>query len=418
MKKFFIVIGSICTALSVQGQTYTLQDLEQHFLKNNANLIANEFNVRMADADIIQEKLWDNPNLSISEVNLWKTSSVEDLPPLIGKYGRHQQISVELEQVIETAGKRKKRVALKGLAKNGALYDYEELMRTLKKDLRNAYYDLRRINRQEIQLNTMLDLFTQMSGQYERQADLQNIRKADFYRVHTEMIGLKKEHIDLENEKWEALRELRVLTSLPTLDFNQITFAPENTLLNPSIWAMDRLELAKRQNLELRRQDNEINKAQSQLVLEKAARTPNLTVQVNYDRAGNIMRDFFGIGVSADLPIFNRNKGNIKAAQLSLDQHKIKRSALEEQIEQSIYQLEMQIVGLHKVLLEWPKKELNEQAKMIVNYQKHLQDKQVTLMEFIDFAQSFREANQAYLQLEETYFKTVEELQYIVGKDL
>ena len=38
-------------------------------------------------------------------------------------------------------------------------------------------------------------------------------------------------------------------------------------------------------------------------------------------------------------------------------------------------------------------------------------------MEFIDFTQAYREAQQAYLELQETYEHTYEELQYIVGKD-
>ena len=48
---------------------------------------------------------------------------------------------------------------------------------------------------------------------------------------------------------------------------------------------------------------------------------------------------------------------------------------------------------------------------------KHLQNKHITLIEFIDFTQAYREAQQAYLELQETYEHTYEELQYIVGKD-
>jgi cobalt-zinc-cadmium efflux system outer membrane protein len=54
---------------------------------------------------------------------------------------------------------------------------------------------------------------------------------------------------------------------------------------------------------------------------------------------------------------------------------------------------------------------------MLENFKKHLQNKQVTLLEFIDFTQAYREANQAYLELQQTYQNTFEELQYIVGQD-
>ena len=66
---------------------------------------------------------------------------------------------------------------------------------------------------------------------------------------------------------------------------------------------------------------------------------------------------------------------------------------------------------------EWPVEQLNEQTKMIENFKKHLLNRQVTLIEFIDFIQAYREANRGYIQLEEAYNQTIEELQYIVGND-
>ena len=54
---------------------------------------------------------------------------------------------------------------------------------------------------------------------------------------------------------------------------------------------------------------------------------------------------------------------------------------------------------------------------MIENYKKHLHSKQSTMLEFIDFTQAYRESQQAYLELLETYQNTFEELNYIVGQD-
>lgn len=118
MKKIYYTAIPIIFAMQTQAQNVTLDNLEAAFLQKNYALIANKFNVDRIDAEIIQEKLWQNPTLSISEVNLWKTYNVEEQPYLFGRYGKNQQISVELEQLIETAGKRKKRVAIKELEKN------------------------------------------------------------------------------------------------------------------------------------------------------------------------------------------------------------------------------------------------------------------------------------------------------------
>ena len=68
-------------------------------------------------------------------------------------------------------------------------------------------------------------------------------------------------------------------------------------------------------------------------------------------------------------------------------------------------------------LKNWSDIKTTEQEQMIENYKKHLQNKQITLIEFINFTQAYREAQQAYLELLENYHHTVEELQYITGKD-
>ncbi|MFV0163049.1 TolC family protein [Empedobacter falsenii] len=416
MKKIYYTAIPIVLAIQTQAQNITLDNLEAAFLQKNYALIANKFNVERIDAEIIQEKLWQNPTLSISEVNLWKTYNVEEQPYLFGKYGKNQQISVELEQLIETAGKRKKRVAIKELEKSSALFEYEELLRELKKELRQTYFSLARIQSEKKELQNSVDLFKQMMMQYQRQADLKNVPKADFYRLQTELIGLQKDQIELENQEIEYINKLRSLTQNSELNVNEIDFSRFNS--HSKSIPFNAKQLAKEQNIALKKQENEINLAEKQLILEKAQRTPDLAFQVNYDRGGNIMRDFVGVGVSIDLPIFNTNKGNIKASEIVLNQQQITKNALHSELDISIDRLQNQISQLDKALIQWKKLNNQEQLTMIDNYKKHLQNKQITLLEFIDFTQAYRESQQAYFDLLENYQNTFEELNYIVGQDL
>lgn len=412
----FTIMALVCVATKMQAQTITLTELEQQFIQNNAQLLASKFNIGKAQAEIIQEKLWPNPTLSISEVNIWKTYNIEQQPLLFGKFGQYQQISVELEQLIETAGKRKKRVALKKLNLQTAAFDYEEILRELHKDLRLAFHQLNRIVQEEKQLKVIVKLYSQMNDQFQRQAQFKNIATADFYRVQTELIALQKEQIELENERLEAIKQLRILTHNPSLDVEQITFQ-QSPLNHSKHLPLNILEIAQKQNIEVKRQANEQAKAQQLLVLEKAQKKPDLMVQINYDRGGNIMRDFVGVGVTFDLPLFNSNKGNIKAAEIGIQQQKKHQKTLDNLLTQSIQQLINQLVTIENTLKKWPKEQTENQKQMLDNYQKHLKIKQVTLLEFIDFTKAYREANMAYFQLQQTYQNTLEELQFITGQD-
>ena len=416
MRRIYLSIILIGFTTFVKAQTYTVTDLEQQFLEKNYVLIAGKYNIAKADAEIVQEKLWPNPTLNISEVNLWKTYQIEEQPFLFGNYGNNQQISIELEQLFETAGKRKKRVAIKQLEKNSAVFNFEELMRHLKKELRVNYYTLNKIQTEETLLNSIVDLFTQMNSQYERQAALKNIPTAEFYRVQTELIGLQKEKIELEKQKTESLNKMRLLTQNPSLKISQIVFS-DLPFVSKQI-PLNLNDQAKDNNIGLQRQLNETSIAQNQLKLEKALRTPDLTFQVNYDRGGNIMRDFVGVGVSFDLPVLNTKKGAIKAAKHNIDQQITQQQVLETELTSTVNTLQEQLQLMNQSLKNWSDIKTTEQEQMIENYKKHLKNKQITLIEFIDFTQAFREAQQAYLELLENYHHTVEELNYLTGQEL
>ncbi len=416
MRYIYTIVLTLCTAYVCRSQTYGLHQLEASFLQNNYALLAHKFEIGSAEAEVVQERLWPNPTLAISEVNLWTNGTTETLPRLFGNYGRGQQVSVELEQLIETAGKRSKRVAIKELEHRSSVFAFEELVRELKKELRQTYYQLSSLSQERMQLAAIVDLFTQLNEQYGRQAALQNISKVDYYRVQSELITLRKELADLENDVAEYLETLRVLTNIDGLSLTQLTFGSDDNITVKPV-PIDMLTMALDQNIGLKRQSLQVEQAGKQWQLEKAQRRPDLTLQLGYDRGGNIMQDFIGLGVSMDLPVFNRNKGNIKAAKFQLEKEEASQQALKWELENAVVRLQGQLQRYQTALAAWPIEAAQEQQDILNRYKKHLQSGQVTLIEFIDFTQASRDAHKAYLDTWENYNITYEELQYLVGKD-
>lgn len=416
VKKVFLLIFLYLFKGAVFAQSYALSDLETLFLKNNYLLLAQRYNIQRVDAEVLQERVWSNPTLSVSEINLWKNSSHEELPPLFGNYGKAQQISVELEQLIETAGKRKKRVALKSQEKNDALLEYEELLRQLKKELRQEFYKVERLETEERQLNTVITLYEELQKQYASQVQKQNVSQADFYRIQSELVTMQREITELEADKLESLTTLRILTQIPNLTTRDLIFKQSEEVSLTTL-PQNLLEMAMNQNIGLKRQENSSQSAEKRLALEKAMRKPDVTVQLGYDRGGNIMRDFIGIGAQIDLPVFNRNKGNIKAAQFEIEQERSTASALRAEVESTVLRLQTQLHRYQRMLQRWEKERIMDQEKMWISYNRHLQNRQITLLEFIDFTQAYKEAQQSQAELLEAYKNTYEELQYIVGID-
>lgn len=76
------------------------------FLERNLSLIAERYNIDMAQAQVLQAKLFENPVISL-EQNVYNR--------LNGKYfdfGKEGEAVVEIEQVIHLAGQRNKQVRL------------------------------------------------------------------------------------------------------------------------------------------------------------------------------------------------------------------------------------------------------------------------------------------------------------------
>lgn len=118
----FFFIG-IMTGI-LQAQTLTLKDAGQLFLKQNLSLIAARYDMDIAQAQVLQARLFENPVISL-EQNVYNR--------LNGKYfdmGKDGESGVEIEQVISIAGQRSNRIRLEKVNKEMAGYQFQEIMRT------------------------------------------------------------------------------------------------------------------------------------------------------------------------------------------------------------------------------------------------------------------------------------------------
>lgn len=415
----FIVHGfHYSAAYSQEQKKLSITDLEQQFIQKNYQLLAAKYSIEKADAEILQSKLWKNPSLSISQVNLWSNTSADDLPYLFGNYGNHQQFAFDLEQVIETAGKRRKRVDLKTTEKNTVLLEFEQLVRELKMNLRLAFIDLQQITQEKKQLSVLLDYYSELSEHFRKQMEKQNFSKAEYYRIQTAYIDLKQQLINWNAEEAEALQQLKILTQIPNLTTEMLEFGeyqePDISRKIPE----DIIESAKDSSILKQHAQQQLLFAEQQLKLEKANASPDVKILMNYDRGGSMMRDFFGIGIGIDLPFFDRNQGNIKSAQAQLEQQKYQLTSLEINLETSITKLIQQLRSYEELLSQFPKTSFEEFQTLIESYIRHLKNKQVSLFEFIDFTDAYVKAQGNYFSVEKNYLRTFEQLQYLIGKDL
>jgi len=414
----FLLLGLSSKLFSQEAVESRLRksEIEQVFLAHNLSLMAQRFHIQQADAAVLQAKLWPNPTISISEGNLWKNSSSESFPALIGHYGKYQQLAVELEQTIEMAGKRKKRVQLQLLEKENARLQFEELLRNLKYDLRSQCLELQILQEKEQLYSSQVDIFQTLAKSFQNQWKEGNVSEMDYLRIESESIAFGNKLNEIQQEK---IAKMNTVASYlgdkgTALYISDTIGMPLFLLGTKQEWKMMALE----NRSDYKIIHNTWKKSNAQLEIEKAERTPDLKVSMNYDRGGNIMRDFIGLGVAMDLPLFNRNQGNIKVAQLELEKNKVEIAQFRIDIEREIEFLSARLSNLESSLKTMDTGFDRKLDVALERYIRNFQERRLTIVEFIDFINNYMENKESILERRAKYLQYKEELTYLIGKDI
>lgn len=394
---FLLLAGKMC-AQQVAG-TLTLKEAEQRFLERNLSLIAERYNIDMAQAQVLQAKLFENPVISL-EQNVYNR--------LNGKYfdfGKEGEAVVEIEQVIHLAGQRNKQVRLEKINKEIAEYQFEEVMRTLRQELNEKFVEVYFLSKSiaiyEKEVNSLQALLGGMKIQQEKG----NISLMEISRLESMLFSLRKEKNERENDLLTTRGELNLLLNLPEdtqvqlsldeevlqqLDLSQLSFADLKAIIN------------ERPDQKIAR--STVNASRANLKLQKSMAFPEFSVKGNYDRVGNFINDYFAIGVSLSVPIFNRNQGNIKAARFSIQQAGVQQEYAANRADMELFTA---YTSLEKATQLYQSTNMDLERnfeKLITGVNENFTRKNISLLEFIDYYDSYKETCIQLYEIKKTYF--------------
>lgn len=414
---FFILSGY------AQEQQYIRlnnEEIEALFLKNNLQLIIERYNVGIADAAIVQARLWDNPSLSVGNANLWSSQSQrnEIQEMATSSFIKNTEFSIELSQLIQTANKRGKLVRREKLSKEMALQEFEEVLRGLKVELRKTIYSLQYLQTYFDVLTNQRQSVSRLAEAYKKQVALGNIAKSELLRLQSSLMELDEEINEVRVDMTEQEKTLKVLLNVaPTMQI-KVTVLPYARKKPSEIVLSDLLQLADESRPDMKRYKLQVQYHRTALDYEKSLRVPDITISAGYDRYGGVWKDFVGFGVSIDLPFLNRNQGNIKAAKLNADQ-----SQYVVQQQQNIAHHEVAAAYscyvyaysfYERIVGDSLFAELDDMMEV---YAKNLLNRNVSMLEYIDFTDAYKTNKRTMLDAEKKMKIQFEELQYIIGTE-
>lgn len=407
--------------LSAQEKQDTLiisrTEAEKIFLDNNLSLIAANFDISQADALLLQAKAWPNPNISIDEINFNRNETSERIPPLIGDFGKNQQFTMQFEQLFLTAKKRKKNIALEISNKEMASHAYTDMLQVLKVEFRSAVAEL--LYQQSLQedLSFQNRVIDKLLAAQTSQLKQGNISRSDFMRIKALKIAINADLNDVKakiGEKESTIKTLMALDPNVQLYIKDDVATDINRIEKLSIQRL--LEAADRDNLQIKMAGTAKEIGTHQLAIEKAKQVPDIAFNINYDRAGSTMFNFFGAGLSMDIPLFDRNKGNIKYATHEIQ----KREALLQQkkleISNQVREQYQNLQHLVRLYQEMDDDYINELQKLQTAATENFLKRDLSLLEFLDLFSSFKESKQFYYQSRKDIQIKLYELNYLTGE--
>lgn len=424
MKRYFVLLLHVLPLGGIRAQenqtlTLTPRQIEARFLEQNLSLIGQKLEIEKADLQIREAKVWENPELAISSVNLWSTPGQreeEPIPGIWGNAGKNTQFSVELSQMIQSAYKRRKLVARERANRQVVLLEFDETLRSLRTELRQALIrvvylqDLLRESRsQQLKLQEVTEA-------YRKQVQLGNLPKSELIRLQASAFEIEAEMLEEQSELNEWMCALRVLLNVDSSAGIEIGPAPL-ILLNPDEITPGSLEseaLTFRSDLLLAEQMTDY--FAKNIRYEKAQRLPDFTVSAAYDRRGGVWKDFVGFGVSAPLPLFNRNQNNIRSAKISYDQSLLDVRQLQNLVKNEVTESYRNYRNAYEFYIRANGSELfGELDGMLETYTRNLLARNIGMLEYMDFMEVFRNGKKTLLLARKNVEQTFEELQFTIG---
>ncbi len=378
------------------GDTLTLSipKAETIFLQKNLALLANQYNIDVNKALVDQAKVWDNPVL-LTDQNIYD-----------GKFFRHTttngvaygQVYIQLQQLVRTAGKRRKGIQLAEDNVKSAAVQFTDLMRNLRYVLTTDLNTLSQLQGIAAVWQNEMVTMRKLAYGMDEMLKVGDISQKDNIRIKALLFSLQGDYADNLRQQQDLQKEIRTILQLPDstwviadagrkLDAAALAKVSVGTLMDTALAIRPDLALAQ----------NQLLLQQHNLIYQKALAKPDVTVGVEYDKLNSYVPNYYGLALSVPLPLFNKNKGNIAAAQASVQQAGVYVQQAQQQVTHDVWnawqKLNIASSLINDENLAWQTNYDTLLKNMTESYTK----RQVSLLEFIDFFEAWKETRSRQL---------------------
>ena len=384
----------------------TIKQAEDQFLKNNLQVMAQHYNIDIASAQVITARLFPNPDFSI---NNGIAGTNEPNPAA--------EQSANISQLITTAGKRNKNIRLAQIGVEQARYQFFDLVRTLKNTLRTdfftVYYQRESAKVYDQEIGSLSKTLAVFKEQYAKG----NIAEKELLRIQSQLYSLQTEYNRLQTGIDTVESQLKLLLKVAghTAIEPQVTVDTVGKDILANIPYQRLLDSAYINRYDLKYSRVTVDYNNVNLELQKAAAVPDVSVSLNFDKLGSYGHNFLSAGIGLPLPLFNRNQGNIKQADLQVDQSRLQLQRQQDIVESDVATNYKIAFRLEKLYNSFDPKFKEDFTHLIGEVVKNYEKRNISMLEFLDFYDSYKTNTLQLNNLLLSRITSLEQLNYVTG---
>ena len=409
-------------ALSAQSVADTLKldvkQAEKMFLDNNLQLLAEHYNIQSSQALVEQARKWENPLLNTDQ-NIYSknTSSLfqhgtDASGNPVGEY------YVQVQQLIKTAGKRRRQIDIAKTNVNLAEWEFKSVMRSLRATLLTDFYTIARLQGNARLYDENMASLNKLLHAQEAELAAGNIARKEYLRVQALIIALQQDMTENAKSMNDAQSELKTILQITGNKFIQPLLPEYEPAEIPNITWLQLMDTAKHNNPDYQTQVYQTQFNQQNLKLQKALAVPDVTFGPEFDQNANYAPNYVGLAISLPLPLWDRNQGNIKSAKFQVKQQ-------EALLTQADQKLQNDVLNAYQKLLLTIQLSSKNNAKFYEDYnqlQRNILDsynkRQISLLEFLEYFNDYQDIREKQLEQTLNLRLAKEELNDIVGADV
>lgn len=389
-------------------QQMSLLDCENAFQTNNLQLLAEQYNINIADADILQAKIWELPQLS-GYVNGYNPENRK-----VFNVGKAK--GFEVTQLIYMGGKKKNEIAFAKSNKELAQLQFSQLLVELRMQLHSNYYNLYYEKLKLENTNKQLGYMNDLLKAYKIQSAKGNVSLKDEVRLQSIVIQLNNDKVGINKNILEFEQNLKVLTGITESIEPQISDLEAREIL--ALQPFGEEDELKRKALEnnadylfnLKLIENSKLYAQWQ----KSLNVPDLNLGAEYDQASGTFNNEINLKVGIPIPLWKSNKGNVEKANYAILQNQrnadFQKLNLETKVE-SAFQIWR---NQYDQLAEIKSKDLDNLDLVYNGMLKNFRNGNISFIEFTDFMESYRQTALQIYDMKNDLIQSAEQLNQLV----